>query len=309
MSRVPINRRAFTLIELLVVIAIIAILIGLLLPAVQKVRAAAARLQCSNNLKQIGIGVHNYASTFDSALPQNNSPGSRRTSWQTVILPFIEQDNVFRMIDPNQDWFVSAAGCTNRLAAQTRIKTYICPSGPHANRVVTIEDPENAGGTFTAAPTDYTVIEGFYYSTTPRNWIEGTIRNLAEVGPRRITDITDGTSNTAIILEIADKPYRWQAGVMTATAGTQIINNSNNGSWGNPNNNNIRGWDATGTIQFGPYVVNVHNGAAPYGFHPSGAFMLLADGSVQFLKQNMPAETLKRFISFNEGDLVSAGDL
>ena len=303
-------RRGFTLIELLVVIAIIAILIGLLLPAVQKIRAAAARLQCANNMKQMGLGVHHYASANDNCFPLNDNPGgARRTCWQTFLLPYIEQDNVYRMIDQSKDWFVSAGGCTNRLAAQTKIKIFLCPTGPHPDRIITIDDPENVGGTFTAAATDYTIAEGFYYATTPINWIEGTIRATTAIGKRRLTDVTDGLSNTLIILEIADKPFKWQAGVMTATAGTQIINNSNNGAWGNPNNNNLRGWDATGVVQFGPYIVNKNNGAAPYGFHPNGAYMLLADGSVQFLSERMSAETLKRFVSFNEGDLVAVGDI
>jgi prepilin-type N-terminal cleavage/methylation domain-containing protein len=99
--RFPMRSRpqGFTLIELLVVIAIIAILIGLLLPAVQKVREAATRSQCTNNLKQMGLAVHNYESAYGGSHPP---PGTQMHSLFTYLLPFIEQNNVYNMIDPNQ---------------------------------------------------------------------------------------------------------------------------------------------------------------------------------------------------------------
>src|SRR5437762_2445154 len=101
------GRRGFTLIELLVVIAIIAILIGLLLPAVQKVRDAAARVQCQNNLKQLGLALHNYESA-NRAFPSSVRPAGvtplPRISWTIGLLPYIEQDNLRRNFDLNSNW-------------------------------------------------------------------------------------------------------------------------------------------------------------------------------------------------------------
>src|SRR5262245_31226078 len=147
-SRGDAPRPAFTLIELLVVIAIIAILIGLLVPAVQKVREAAARIQCGNNLKQIAIAMHNYHDTNGTFPPGHQVIGGRYfANWAILILPFIEQDNLFRLYDNT----VPNIHARNATVRTTFVKVYICPSDINANQVI-IPETGADGGSFNGIP-------------------------------------------------------------------------------------------------------------------------------------------------------------
>jgi prepilin-type N-terminal cleavage/methylation domain-containing protein len=180
------RRSAFTLIELLVVIAIIGILMGLLLPAVQKVREAANRMKCTNNLKQIGLALHSYHDSQRSFPPGGDANG---IAVHCYLLPYLEQDNLYKSIN----FTLSANDPANAAARATIVSTFLCPSDP-----VTVLPTGNPGNNYRA---NYGVSIVNSYPTAVNATMPPPDGGFWTSSPYRIADIIDGTSNTAAFSE------------------------------------------------------------------------------------------------------------
>lgn len=307
------HRSGFTLIELLVTISIIAILVSLLLPAVQNAREAARRIQCRNNLKQMGLALHNFESTYRK-FPASGytrattaNPHGSYTSWRACILPYLEQSAAFKAYRFDQHWWSP----DNLAAGQHTMSVYQCPSVPSLNPITEAVAKSPRPALTFAEPvqrSDYDAVLGIRSIIAPALYPDkaATRSIMFRNSETRFADITDGSSNTVAVIECAARPdvYRGQQHVAT------MKNDQGNGWLDSESAFSVDGASIDGTEQglgvpATPAPMNVTNENEIYSFHTGGALFLFADGHVSFLSENMDLKALAALITRSGSEVAT----
>jgi prepilin-type N-terminal cleavage/methylation domain-containing protein/prepilin-type processing-associated H-X9-DG protein len=294
-SRTRCARAGFTLIELLVVIAIIAILIALLVSAVQRVREAASRLTCTNNLKQISLALHHYHDAH-KAFPPATTTRPKLHGWGSSILSFIEQDGLDRRYNRQSNWYDPV----NQPVVTTQLKLMQCPSVPSGQRV---ETGTVAPINWSAAASDYGVFRSVHSLLVDDGYVDPGVNLLGVMiynRPTRLTEVSDGASNTLLVVEIAGRPERWEMGRRVAGE------TSPGAGWADSfNSMMLSGYDNSTGFFLGDCGVNCSNNGGAYSFHSGGANVALADGTVHFLQQGITIRTMAALVTRAGGEPVS----
>jgi len=338
----PKHRTAFTLVELLVVVAIIGVLAALLLPAIQNAREAARRSECQNNLKQLGLAFHSFA-TVNNGLPGSrtftktitNPDGSKTTTaiargWGIDILPFIESEPLRKAYRYDKPFYDPV----NYPVVSTPLKIMVCPSSPEGNRVISFSYTTGATEPAPYSSQTFTVpaaMGDYYVHHRGVRRFDGLTKSVpVSSGPgsgptiNPLSLITDGLSQTILVDEIAMTPQRWVLGrrLMPDAAN---MGGASSPAWAYcvsmppsvcgdtpQSDGTLPSWGVVGTGTTTeatyPLAINAQNtGGSPYSFHPAGANSLFCDGSVHFFSAKLSSSVFLALCSCDGDEIIPAG--
>jgi prepilin-type N-terminal cleavage/methylation domain-containing protein len=299
------SRRAFTLVELLVVIAIIGVLVGLLLPAVQAAREAARRTQCVNNMKQMGLALHNHHD-IKKKFPAGGKtwPGNAGLGFHVFILPYMEEQNLYAKFDTTSSSAANYVSTKNAAQAKMRPQEFICPSQPVVDALGSIDgsfQTHHYTGTMgakgnkpgTTTPYGYTAGKG----GAPGGFATNGVMLPITLGEINMAQITDGTSKTFLVGELSwgtpalPVPYRaWTRGCGNPDTSNYGCNSTKNVAY---TINNVASVSSFNDIGFG-------------SLHPGGANFLLGDASVRFITDTTSLDVVMSMASRGDGETVVA---
>jgi len=328
-------RKAFTLVELLVVIAIIGVMVGLLLPAVQAAREAARRMSCGNNMKQVGLGLHNYESAFKKfpyATARTGSmtggtarPGDfqvRNHKGWLMVLPFLEQQALYDMADMSLSTGAyvrpgsgslsgprpGEPGNMNDVVVSTPVETFLCPSDPNPTNYAT-----TTSANYSISPGTTTLQGAFtnYDFSTARGSAEAqprwsvepqaTRRMFGIDDPSRIRDLVDGTTNTVMVVETIRNVVN---GVAQTWGYAKWVGHGVDLGW--PRGINDRmccGWDSPPNAR--PQIASrLGEWSTPGSLHPGGAQVTMGDASVRFISDSTDLLILQRLAIIADGQVI-----
>jgi prepilin-type N-terminal cleavage/methylation domain-containing protein/prepilin-type processing-associated H-X9-DG protein len=316
-SRATHVRRGFTLVELLVVIAIVGVLVALLLPAIQAARTAARRMSCANNMKQIGLAILNYESahkqlptaysertTWDGSEYQNFALGYtepeilefpppkpiKKHNFLAFVLPFIEQQNVANIYHLEYDW----SDLRNKDARSTPLAPAMCPETPTPSKLP--EKDANNNPVPGQQVHDYTTCT--YIHGDAQNILKSRISHrtrwlsILQPVPTRIEHITDGMSNSWMIVECGGRPDSWKGR-------SQSSGEVTGGGWAD-----LDSYFYVHNVCGAEQMMNCNNNNEIYSFHIGGCNFLYGDGAVRFVGEDVSAETFVALFTRDDGDIA-----